>query len=77
MWNAELGFWYLILFLIIVIVYLHDLQEKARAAMDYLWKQRHRTSDLMGTVLNIHNGDWIRRGIQTELFFRHNLTEKI
>lgn len=30
--------------------------------MDYLWKQRHRTSDLMGTVLNIHNGDWIRRG---------------
>ncbi|XP_035217489.1 ER degradation-enhancing alpha-mannosidase-like protein 3, partial [Stegodyphus dumicola] len=36
-------------------------EEKARAAMDYLWQQRHRTSDLMGTVLNIHNGDWIRR----------------
>ncbi|XP_054713818.1 ER degradation-enhancing alpha-mannosidase-like protein 3 [Uloborus diversus] len=36
-------------------------EEKARTAMDYLWQQRHRTSDLMGTVLNIHNGDWIRR----------------
>ncbi|XP_015916134.1 ER degradation-enhancing alpha-mannosidase-like protein 3 isoform X2 [Parasteatoda tepidariorum] len=36
-------------------------EEKARIAMDYLWQQRHRTSDLMGTVLNIHNGDWIRR----------------
>ncbi|RWS28702.1 ER degradation-enhancing alpha-mannosidase-like protein 3 [Leptotrombidium deliense] len=34
---------------------------KARRAMDYLWKQRHRWSDLPGTVLNIHNGDWIRR----------------
>ncbi|XP_064458121.1 ER degradation-enhancing alpha-mannosidase-like protein 3 isoform X2 [Ornithodoros turicata] len=36
-------------------------EEKARIAMDYLWQQRHRSSDLMGTVLNIHNGDWIRR----------------
>ncbi|KAM7305706.1 ER degradation-enhancing alpha-mannosidase-like protein 3 isoform X2 [Ixodes scapularis] len=36
-------------------------EEKARAAMDYLWQQRHRSSDLMGTVLNIHNGDWVRR----------------
>ena len=30
--------------------------------MDYLWNQRHRSSDLMGTVINIQNGDWIRRG---------------
>lgn len=36
-------------------------EEKAKASMDYLWQQRHRTSDLMGTVLNIHNGDWVRR----------------
>lgn len=34
---------------------------KARKAMDYLWQQRHRSSDLVGTVLNIHSGDWIRR----------------
>lgn len=29
--------------------------------MDELWKMRHRSSDLMGTVLNIHSGDWVRR----------------
>lgn len=37
-------------------------EEKARKAMDFLWAQRHRGSDLMGTVLNVHSGDWIRRG---------------
>ena len=30
--------------------------------MNFLWKQRHRSSDLVGTVINIHTGDWIRRG---------------
>lgn len=29
--------------------------------MDELWRMRHRSSDLMGTVLNIHSGDWVRR----------------
>lgn len=38
------------------------MQEKARKAMDYLWQQRHRGSDLMGLTINIHSGDWIRRG---------------
>lgn len=36
-------------------------EEKAHRAMDELWKMRHRSSDLMGTVLNVHSGDWIRR----------------
>ncbi|XP_012946036.1 ER degradation-enhancing alpha-mannosidase-like protein 3, partial [Aplysia californica] len=36
-------------------------EEKARKAMDYLWAQRHRSNNLMGMVLNIHNGDWVRR----------------
>lgn len=36
-------------------------EAKAHAAMDALWKMRHRSSDLMGTVLNVHSGDWIRR----------------
>nr|CAD7393192.1 unnamed protein product [Timema cristinae] len=36
-------------------------EEKAHRAMDELWKIRHRSSDLMGTVLNIHSGDWVRR----------------
>jgi mannosidase alpha-like ER degradation enhancer 3 len=40
----------------------------ARRAMDFLWAQRHRTSDLMGTVLNIMNGDWVRRGEDLEEF---------
>ncbi|CAG0883021.1 unnamed protein product [Darwinula stevensoni] len=36
-------------------------EEKARRALDALWHLRHRASDLVGTVLNIHNGDWVRR----------------
>ncbi|EGT59356.1 hypothetical protein CAEBREN_21992 [Caenorhabditis brenneri] len=36
-------------------------EKKARKAMDFLWQQRHRSSDLMGTVLNVHSGDWTRR----------------
>ncbi|KAL3079211.1 hypothetical protein niasHT_007301 [Heterodera trifolii] len=36
-------------------------EQKARKAMDFLWEQRHRGSDLMGTVLNVNSGDWIRR----------------
>lgn len=31
-------------------------EEKARQAMDCLWSQRHRGSDLVGTVLNVHSG---------------------
>lgn len=33
----------------------------ARRAMDYLWRNRNRSSDLIGTIVNIHNGDWVRR----------------
>lgn len=29
--------------------------------MDYLWNQRHRQSNLMGNVININTGDWIRK----------------
>lgn len=36
-------------------------EEKASKAMDYLWKSRHSVSDLVGTVINIQNGDWIRK----------------
>lgn len=36
-------------------------ETKAHKAMDELWKMRHRGSDLMGTVLNVHSGDWVRR----------------
>ncbi|XP_004522749.1 ER degradation-enhancing alpha-mannosidase-like protein 3 isoform X2 [Ceratitis capitata] len=36
-------------------------EARAHTAMDALWKLRHRSSDLMGTVLNVHSGDWVRR----------------
>ncbi|KAL3872065.1 hypothetical protein ACJMK2_040022 [Sinanodonta woodiana] len=36
-------------------------EEKAHKVMDYLWSQRHRSSDLVGLIINIHNGDWVRR----------------
>uniref|UniRef100_A0A1B6C508 alpha-1,2-Mannosidase n=1 Tax=Clastoptera arizonana TaxID=38151 RepID=A0A1B6C508_9HEMI len=36
-------------------------EDKAHRAMDELWKLRHRSSDLMGTVLNVHSGAWVRR----------------
>lgn len=29
--------------------------------MDVLWKLRHRGTDLMGSVLNVNSGDWVRR----------------
>ncbi|KAF0307545.1 ER degradation-enhancing alpha-mannosidase-like protein 3 [Amphibalanus amphitrite] len=29
--------------------------------MDSLWEQRHRGSDLVGTTINVHSGDWVRR----------------
>lgn len=38
------------------------LQEHARKALDVLWERRQRGSDLVGTVINIHNGEWVRRG---------------
>ncbi|XP_046676855.1 ER degradation-enhancing alpha-mannosidase-like protein 3 [Homalodisca vitripennis] len=39
----------------------HIFEEKAHRAMDELWKLRHRSSDLMGTVLNVQSGTWVRR----------------
>ncbi|XP_069039628.1 ER degradation-enhancing alpha-mannosidase-like protein 3 isoform X1 [Lepisosteus oculatus] len=36
-------------------------EEHARRALDVLWQKRQRGSDLVGTVINIHNGDWVRR----------------
>uniref|UniRef100_A0A3Q0SRQ6 alpha-1,2-Mannosidase n=1 Tax=Amphilophus citrinellus TaxID=61819 RepID=A0A3Q0SRQ6_AMPCI len=36
-------------------------EEHARKALDVLWERRQRGSDLVGTVINIHNGEWVRR----------------
>ncbi|XP_034752369.1 ER degradation-enhancing alpha-mannosidase-like protein 3 [Etheostoma cragini] len=36
-------------------------EEHARKALDVLWQRRQRGSDLVGTVINIHNEEWVRR----------------
>ncbi|XP_038063817.1 ER degradation-enhancing alpha-mannosidase-like protein 3 [Patiria miniata] len=36
-------------------------EEKAQHVMRTLWSKRQRHSNLVGTVINIHNGDWVRR----------------
>ncbi|XP_057675561.1 ER degradation-enhancing alpha-mannosidase-like protein 3 [Corythoichthys intestinalis] len=36
-------------------------EEYARRTLDVLWERRQKGSDLVGTVINIHNGEWIRR----------------
>ncbi|XP_012726574.2 ER degradation-enhancing alpha-mannosidase-like protein 3 [Fundulus heteroclitus] len=36
-------------------------EEHARKALDVLWDRRQRGSDLVGTVINIHNGEWVRK----------------
>lgn len=38
------------------------LQDKAQHVMHTLWGKRQRSSNLVGTVINIHTGDWVRRG---------------
>lgn len=38
------------------------LQTNARKALDVLWERRQKGSDLVGTVINIHNEEWVRRG---------------
>lgn len=36
-------------------------EEKASIAMDVLWSSRNRMSNLVGNVVNINTGDWVRR----------------
>ncbi|XP_071802032.1 ER degradation-enhancing alpha-mannosidase-like protein 3 [Asterias amurensis] len=36
-------------------------EEKAQSVMRTLWSKRQRHSNLVGMVINIHNGDWVRR----------------
>ncbi|XP_077478409.1 ER degradation-enhancing alpha-mannosidase-like protein 3 [Stigmatopora argus] len=36
-------------------------EEYARKTLDVLWERRQKGSDLVGTVINIHNGEWVRR----------------
>ncbi|XP_076860429.1 ER degradation-enhancing alpha-mannosidase-like protein 3 [Brachyhypopomus gauderio] len=33
----------------------------ARRALDFIWEKRQRNSNLVGTTINIHSGEWVRR----------------
>ncbi|XP_035593446.1 ER degradation-enhancing alpha-mannosidase-like protein 3 isoform X1 [Oncorhynchus keta] len=33
----------------------------ARRALDFLWEKRQRNSNLVGTTINIHSGEWVRK----------------
>lgn len=39
-------------------------QEYARKALDFLWEKRQRSSNLVGVTINIHTGDWVRKGMK-------------
>lgn len=43
-------------------VLLYGSQAHARRALDFLWEKRQRNSNLVGTTINIHSGEWVRRG---------------
>lgn len=36
-------------------------EEKVLRTMDYLWDKRNRNSDLVGTVINVNDGEWLNK----------------
>uniref|UniRef100_A0A8C9VWN5 alpha-1,2-Mannosidase n=1 Tax=Scleropages formosus TaxID=113540 RepID=A0A8C9VWN5_SCLFO len=36
-------------------------ENHARRALDFIWEKRQRNSNLVGTTINIHSGEWVRR----------------
>ena len=62
-------------------------EEKVMRTMDIIWDKRNRASDLVGTVINVHSGEWsvkdasIGAGIDSyyEYLFKvsHFFTDKI
>nr|XP_023422971.1 ER degradation-enhancing alpha-mannosidase-like protein 3 [Cavia porcellus] len=45
-------------------------EEYARKALDFLWEKRQRSSNLVGVTINIHTGDWVRKGMAFTTDFR-------
>jgi mannosidase alpha-like ER degradation enhancer 3 len=33
-------------------------EEKATKTLDYIWDKRNRASDLVGTIINVNDGEW-------------------
>lgn len=38
------------------------VQTKARNAMEAIWNYRESKNDLVGTTINVQNGEWSRKG---------------
>lgn len=36
-------------------------EDKVLRTMDYLWDKRNRNSDLVGTVINVNDGEWLNK----------------
>uniref|UniRef100_A0A452EKT8 alpha-1,2-Mannosidase n=1 Tax=Capra hircus TaxID=9925 RepID=A0A452EKT8_CAPHI len=49
-------------------------EEYARKALDFLWEKRQRSSNLVGVTINIHTGDWVRKGILYDSI-KHNFSQ--
>ena len=39
-----------------------EYEAKARKAMEAIWERRHHGHDLVGTTIDVHNGEWTRKG---------------
>lgn len=49
---------------VLEVCFVFYLQEYARKALDFLWEKRQRSSNLVGVTINIHTGDWVRKGMK-------------
>ena len=38
-----------------------EFEVKAHRAMEVIWQKRHQGHNLVGTTINIHNGEWTRK----------------
>ena len=38
-----------------------EFEVKAHRAMEFIWQKRHQGHNLVGTTINIHNGEWTRK----------------
>ena len=39
-----------------------EYEARAHRAMEVLWQRRHLGHNLVGTTINVHNGEWTRKG---------------
>ena len=72
---GEFGVFFCLLLLLLVIVFSSLIiiiivclplssgtKLKAHQAMEVLWQQRHQQNNLVGSIINVQNGQWARKG---------------